>query len=132
MSEPPQIFEALGDPVRRGILELLASGEMPASAVVDGVRRYTPISQPAVSQHLKVLREAGLVSVRVDGPRRIYAIDRSGVDAAQTWLTGLTDPLEQFAQPLDALATEVARGKRTRRRSDPGRRPEQPPSTRYA
>jgi DNA-binding transcriptional ArsR family regulator len=74
-----------------------------------------PISQPAVSQHLKVLLDAGLVSVRASGTRRLYALDRAGLDAAQAWLAGLTDPLGAFGQPLDALATEVARGRKTRR-----------------
>ncbi|HEX6023172.1 MAG TPA: metalloregulator ArsR/SmtB family transcription factor [Solirubrobacter sp.] len=102
------VFEALGDPTRRQILELLASGEQPAGAVVEAL----PISQPAVSQHLKVLREARLVNMRAEGTRRLYSIDPAGVDAAQAWLARLADP---FRQPLDALETEVARGKRARR-----------------
>jgi DNA-binding transcriptional ArsR family regulator len=105
-------FDALGDPTRRRILELLAAGEQPAGAVVAAL----PISQPAVSQHLKALREAGLVTVRAEGTRRLYAIDEAGVAAARAWLARLTDPLAQFEQPLDALATEVARGRRKRRR----------------
>jgi DNA-binding transcriptional ArsR family regulator len=109
------VFEALGDPVRRLILELLASGEQPAGSLVTALQSATPISQPAVSQHLTVLREAGLVSVRAAGTRRIYALDRAGLDAAQAWLTRLADPLGPFAQALDALATEVARGRRARR-----------------
>ena len=112
------VFEALGDPTRRQILALLATGEQPAGAVVEALQARTPISQPAVSQHLKALREAGLVSVRTEGTRRLYAIDQSGLDAAQAWLTQLADPLKPFAQPLDALATEVARGRRTRRAAD--------------
>ena len=87
---------------------MLASGEQPAGAVVEAL----PISQPAVSQHLKVLREARLVTVRAEANRRVYAIDAAGVDAAQAWLARLTDP---FTQPLDALETEIARGKRARR-----------------
>jgi DNA-binding transcriptional ArsR family regulator len=109
------VFEALGDPVRRQILEALAAGEQPAGRVVDAVRSRASISQPAVSQHLRVLREAGLVLVRAEGTRRFYAVDAEGVAAAREWLARLTDPLEQFAQPLDALATEVARGRRARR-----------------
>lgn len=108
-------FEALGEPVRRRIVELLAAGEQPAGAVVAALQAQAPISQPAVSQHLKALRDAGLVTVRAEGTRRIYALDRAGVDAARDWLTGLVDPLAPFAQPLDALATEVARGRRARR-----------------
>jgi DNA-binding transcriptional ArsR family regulator len=107
-----RVFEALGEPVRRAILELLAGGEMPAGEIVAALQTPTPISQPAVSQHLKVLREAHLVHVRAEGTRRIYALDDAGLDAAQAWLARLADP---FAQPLDALATEVARGRRSSR-----------------
>jgi DNA-binding transcriptional ArsR family regulator len=109
------VFEALSEPVRRLILELLAAGEQPVGPLVTALRSRMPISQPAVSQHLKVLLEANLVSVRASGTRRLYALDQAGLDAARAWLTGLTDPLGPFAQPLDALATEVARGRRTRR-----------------
>jgi DNA-binding transcriptional ArsR family regulator len=114
------IFEALGEPVRRRILELLAAGEQPVGAVVTALQARGAISQPAVSQHLKVLRQAGLVSVRSAGTRRLYAIDVTGLDAAGAWLARLADPLAPFAQPLDALGTEVARGRRTRRGADAG------------
>ncbi|MCK9904649.1 transcriptional regulator [Parafrankia colletiae] len=109
------LFEALGEPTRRQILELLAGGEQPAGALVEALRTRGPISQPAVSQHLRVLRTAGLVTVRAEGARRYYALDESGLRAAQGWLAGLVDPLGAFAQPLDALATEIARGHRSRR-----------------
>jgi DNA-binding transcriptional ArsR family regulator len=113
-------FEALGDPVRRSILEHLGAGEQPAGAVVAAVQATTPISQPAVSQHLRVLRDAGLVRVRPDGTRRLYAVDAAGIAAAQAWLGRLGDPLAPFVQPLDALATEVARGRTSRRRTGNG------------
>ncbi|HKE68209.1 MAG TPA: metalloregulator ArsR/SmtB family transcription factor [Nocardioidaceae bacterium] len=109
-----KVFEALGDPVRRVVLELLSGGEQPAGEIVAVLQHRAPISQPAVSQHLKVLREAGLVRVRAEGTRRVYALDPAGVEAARAWLTRLADPLEPFEQPLDALATEVARGRRSR------------------
>jgi DNA-binding transcriptional ArsR family regulator len=109
------VFEALGDPVRRHILVLLAAGEQSAGAVVAALQARTPITQPAVSQHFKVLREAGLVTVRAEGTRRLYTLDEAGLAAAQGWLSRLADPLGPFAQPLDALATEVARGRRARR-----------------
>jgi len=109
------VFEALGDPVRRLILELLAAGEQTTGSLVAQVQSRTAISQPAVSQHLKVLREAGLVSVRASGTRRVYALDQAGLGAARAWLDRLADPLAPFAQPLDALATELARGRRARR-----------------
>lgn len=114
------IFEALGEPVRRLILELLAAGEQPAGAIVAALQDRAPMSQPAVSQHLKVLREARLVTVRADGNRRLYALDQAGLEAAQAWLMQLADPLAPFAQPLDALATEVARGRRSRRAAATG------------
>lgn len=114
-------FEALGDPVRRRILQHLAGGEQPAGALVEALQARGPISQPAVSQHLKVLRDAGLVTVRAEGTRRLYALDQAGLDVARAWLAALADPLAAFTQPLDALATEVARGKRTRKSVAPRR-----------
>jgi DNA-binding transcriptional ArsR family regulator len=116
----PGVFEALGDPVRRLILERLAAREQPTGALVAALQEGMPISQPAVSQHLKILREAGLVSVRAEGTRRIYALDQAGVGVAREWLARLADPLEPFTQPLDALATELARGRRARRAAHPG------------
>jgi DNA-binding transcriptional ArsR family regulator len=107
------VFEALGDPTRRQVLELLVDGEQAAGAVVAALQERMSISQPAVSQHLKVLREAGLVRVRAEGNRRLYSVAGAGVESAQTWLAHLTE--QPFAQQLDALATEVARGKRARR-----------------
>ncbi len=109
------VFEALGDPVRRLIVRLAAAGEQPAGALVEGVQRAHTISQPSVSQHLRVLRDAGLLTVRAEGTRRLYALDPDAVDVAREWLTSLVDPLAPLANPLDALATEVARGKRERR-----------------
>ena len=109
------VFEALGDPTRRRILVLLAAGERTVGDVVSALQEQSPISQPGVSQHLKVLRDAGLVGARAEGTRRVYAVDPDGLATAQAWLARLADPLAAFAQPLDALATEVARGKRTRR-----------------
>lgn len=101
-------FDALGDPTRRRILELLAGTERTVGELVAALGR---ISQPAVSQHLAVLRDAGLVQVRAEGTRRFHAVDDAAVAAARAWLARLADP---FGQPLDALATEVARGRRAR------------------
>jgi DNA-binding transcriptional ArsR family regulator len=114
------VFEALGEPARRLLLELLSAGEQPAGALVAALQSRMPISQPAVSQHLKVLRDARLVSVRAAGTRRLYALDPAGLDAALAWLARLADPIGPFAQPLDALATELARGNRARRAATPG------------
>jgi DNA-binding transcriptional ArsR family regulator len=111
-------FAALGDGTRRRILELLADGEQPVGTLVVVLAEERSISQPAVSQHLRVLRDAGLVRVRPDGTRRLYMLNPETVEAAAAWLTSLVDSAA-FTQPLDALATEVARGARTRR-ADPG------------
>jgi DNA-binding transcriptional ArsR family regulator len=106
-------FDVLGDPVRRRILELLAEGQQTSGAIVAVVQREFGISQPAVSQHLRVLRESGFATVRADGARRLYAVDAAPLREVDAWL-------ERFrgfwAHHLDALATEIARGKRERRR----------------
>lgn len=105
-------FDVLGDPVRRRILELLADGEQPAGAVADTIRAEFGISQPGVSQHLRVLRESGFASVRAEGSRRLYAVDPSALREVDVWL----DRFHRiWDQRLDALDTELARGKRERR-----------------
>ena len=113
-------FEALGDATRRRILVLLAAGERPAGELVAALREQASISQPAVSQHLRTLLAAGLVTVRAEGRRRVYAVDADGLAGTRAWLAGL-DPLAGVRQPLDALATEVARGNRAGRHTN--RRP---------
>jgi DNA-binding transcriptional ArsR family regulator len=105
-------FDVLGDPVRRRILELLAEGERPAGAIASVIQAEFGISQPAVSQHLRVLRENGFASVRAEGARRLYAVDSVPLQDVEEWLR----PFRRFwNQHLDALATELARGKRERR-----------------
>jgi DNA-binding transcriptional ArsR family regulator len=107
-------FDILGDPVRRRILELLAEGEQTAGAITEVVRRDFGISQPAVSQHLRVLRENGFTTVRAEGTRRLYAVDATPLREADLWL----DRFRAFwNQRLDALATEIARGKRAKKLS---------------
>ena len=102
----------LGDPVRRRILELLAEHELPSGAIVEVVRREFGITQPAVSQHLRVLRESGFASVRPEGTRRLYAVQSAPLREVDAWL----DRFRGFWEHrLDALAVEVARGKRERR-----------------
>ena len=73
---------ALGDPTRRSIFERLGNGALPVGRIADGL----PVSRPAVSQHLKVLKDAGLVYDRQDGNRRLYAIDHHGVGAMRDYL----------------------------------------------
>lgn len=105
-------LDVLGDPVRRRILELVAEGDVPAGAIAEVITAEFGISQPAVSQHLRVLREQGFATVRAEGTRRLYSVDPGGVREASAWLS----PFERFWRgPLAALDTELARGRRTRR-----------------
>jgi len=104
-------FDILGDPVRRRILELLAEGAHSSGDVVAVVQKEFRISQPAVSQHLKVLRDAGFATVRIDGARRIYTMDTAPLRQVDDWLERFRTMWEPR---LDALATEVARGKKKR------------------
>jgi DNA-binding transcriptional ArsR family regulator len=109
-------FDVLGDPVRRRILELLADGEQASGTVTAVIRAEFGISQPAVSQHLRVLRDNGFATVRPDGTRRLYAVRPQPLQEVDAWLDGF----RRFWTPhLDALATEVARGRRNRERTDP-------------
>src|SRR4030095_9373388 len=91
-----QVFVALADPTRRAIVEALAAREQP---VGDLVARFDT-SQPAISRHLRVLREAGLVRVRADGQRRLYRVDPKGLEAIETWLQMHR---RKIARQLDAL-----------------------------
>ena len=105
-------FDVLGDPVRRRILELLAEGEHTSGEVVAVIAAEFGISQPAVSMHLRVLRESGFASTRAEGARRIYALETGPLAEVDAWLS----PFRAFwEQRLDALGTEVARGKHRRR-----------------
>ena len=105
-------LDILGDPVRRRIVELLADGELSAGEIGDVVTGEFGSSQPAVSQHLRVLREAGFATVRPEGTRRLYTVDPAPLQAADAWF----DPFRRYWQPhLDALATELARGRRAER-----------------
>jgi len=105
-------FDVLGDPVQRRILELLANGELTSGAITSVVQAEFGISQPAVSQHLKVLRDSGFATVRPEGTRRLYAVDAVPFRELDDWL----DHFRRFwDQRLDSLATELARGRRERR-----------------
>lgn len=105
-------FDVLGDPVRRRILELLADGERSSGAVSTVIHDEFGISQPAVSQHLKVLRESGFATVRSAGTRRLYALQAEPLQDVDAWLSRFR---RYWAPHLDALATELARGRRRRR-----------------
>ena len=106
-------FDVLGDPVRRRILELLAAGEHSSGEIVTVIQDELGITPSAVSQHLRVLRESGFTSVRARGSRRLYAMDPAPLREVDSWLDGF----RRFWEPhFDALATEIARGKRARNR----------------
>ena len=107
-----EAFDVLGDPVRRRILELLAQGERPAGAVSEVVREEFGITQPAVSHQLRILRESGFATVRADGTRRLYSVNPGPLQDADAWLDRFR---AAWQQPLDALETELARGRRERR-----------------
>jgi DNA-binding transcriptional ArsR family regulator len=107
-----QAFEVLGDPVRRRVLQLIAEGEVTSGGVCAVIRAEFGISQPAVSQHLRVLRDSGFATVRAAGTRRLYAVNPGPLREVDEWL----DPFRRFWAPhLDALSTELARGRRERR-----------------
>ena len=118
-------LDVLGDPVRRRILELLAAGETPAGDLGRVIQQEFGITQPAVSQHLRVLRESGFATVRPEGTRRLYAIDPAPLAEADAWF----DAFRRFWQPrLDALGTELARGRRERRLAAAPPEPEDTPT----
>jgi len=101
-------FSALADPTRRRIVELLARGERSAGEIADEF----DVSQPAISQHLKALREAGLVQMRAEAQRRIYALDPAGLAEIDTWL----ERVRRFwPARLDALERELRRTTRRKR-----------------
>lgn len=93
-------MEAISDPTRRRVVELLAAGEMTAGEIADQFDH----SRPAVSRHLRILREAGVVDARADGTSRVYTLRRDPLAEARAW----------FNQRLDALDTELRRGRRGR------------------
>ncbi|MFF0822790.1 ArsR/SmtB family transcription factor [Micromonospora haikouensis] len=116
-------FDVLGEPVRRRILELLAEGERSAGSVCEVIRAEFGISQPAVSQHLRVLRDSGFATVRPQGARRLYAVNPEPLREVDDWLGHFR---RFWTPPLHALATELARGRRERRLAAEADRPGQP------
>jgi DNA-binding transcriptional ArsR family regulator len=98
--QPPEaLLDAIGDRTRRAILLELRTGPQP----VGELARRLPVGRPAVSQHLKVLKEAGLVASEQAGTRHRYRLDPAGIGALRAWLDGLWD------QSLDAYRTAVER-----------------------
>lgn len=92
-------LEALGPPTRRAIFEKLRAGPLPVGAIADGL----PVSRPAVSQHLKALKDAGLVAEARSGTRRVYRLDATGVAALRDYFNGFWDgPIDAFARSLES------------------------------
>jgi DNA-binding transcriptional ArsR family regulator len=108
-------FDVLGDRVRRRILELLAAGEQSSGAISAVIQEEFGITQPAVSMHLRVLRDNGFATVRAEGARRLYAVDTGPLQEVDAWLEHFRG---FWTQHLDALATELARGRRERDRKE--------------
>ncbi|MDQ6895177.1 MAG: metalloregulator ArsR/SmtB family transcription factor [Actinomycetota bacterium] len=104
------VLHALADPHRRVMVEALGAAE----ATAGQLGALVPVSQPGVSRHLSVLREAGLVEVRSDGRRRVYRLRPEGLEEISEWLLHRQRVWERG---MDALHTEVARGRRQRRES---------------
>ena len=95
-------FSAIADPVRRDLLALLRQGEQPVGALVQRLA----LPQPNVSKHLNALRKAGLVRIRVDGPRRFYSLDLAPLAELDQWLA----PYREFwSGKLDALGDHLSR-----------------------
>src|SRR3954462_13860658 len=111
-----EALAAIADPTRRDLLALLARGEIAAGDLA----AEFPVSRPAISRHLRVLREAGLVRSRTKGRRHLYALDPAPLRELDAWLEPYRD---LWAQRLDALDTEIARGRRGGGPGDGGRRP---------
>lgn len=102
-------FAALADPTRRRIVELLGERELSAGEIVEQFE----VSAPAISQHLKALRDAGLVQVRADAQRRIYALDPAGLAEIDAWLAQVR---RFWSQRLDALERELRKHAKRRKR----------------
>jgi DNA-binding transcriptional ArsR family regulator len=105
-------FTAMADPTRRAILLRLARGE----ATVAELAAPFDMSQPAISQHLKVLEEAGLVSHRVEGARRPRRLERAGMEAVELWLAQLREALEKNYERLDQVLAALEPEKKGRGR----------------
>lgn len=98
-----QVFDALGDPTRRAVLKRLRGGGRSVREIADGMK----VSRPAVSQHLKILKAARLVTVQAAGTRRVYAVDKRGLESLRNWLEGFWDQaLASFKAVAEREATK--------------------------
>src|SRR5579864_6054115 len=114
MAYASQILDAFGDPTRRLVFERLRSGARSVGEIARGMN----VSRPAVSQHLRVLKSAHLVTDRAEGTRRLYAVDLRGIKALRSWLDGFWgDALSAFKEAAEREATEEKSMKTKRRRN---------------
>src|SRR5215469_7692849 len=98
-----RVLDALGDPTRRAVFKRLRKGNRSVREIADGM----DVSRPAVSQHLKILKSAGLVVVRVEGARRLYGIDARGIEALREWLDGFwNEALMAFKEAAEIEASD--------------------------
>ena len=102
-----QAFDVLGDPIRRRILELLADGERSAGEITSIVMDEFGISQPGVSQHLRVLRESGFTSVRPLGARRLYAVEPVHLKEVDVWLERFRELWQESYERLDEVLRDL-------------------------
>ena len=103
MTYADRVLDALGDPTRRQIFKRLRGGVRSVGQLAEGM----DVSRPAVSQHLRVLKEARLVTDRAEGTRRLYAVDTRGVEALRNWLDGFWDEaLAAFKSAAEQEATK--------------------------
>jgi DNA-binding transcriptional ArsR family regulator len=104
MISADQAFDALGDPTRRHVFASLRQGSRSVGEIAEGMN----VTRPAVSQHLKVLKQAGLVAVRAEGTRRLYSIDAAGIEALRSWLNGFwDDALSAFKKAAEREAAKA-------------------------
>lgn len=106
MANAAQVLDALGDPTRRAVFQRLRRGERSVTDISQGLK----VTRPAVSQHLKILKAARLVSDRAEGTRRLYAVDSRGVEALRAWLETFWDTaLGAFKEAAELEAKKEAR-----------------------
>lgn len=103
-------LDALGDPTRRAVLNRLRRGERSVSEIAEGMK----VTRPAVSQHLKILKEARLVTVHAVGTRRVYAVDSRGIQALRDWLDGFwSQTLMAFKEAAEREAAREMKARKT-------------------
>jgi DNA-binding transcriptional ArsR family regulator len=114
------VFSAIAQPTRRSIVEMLAtSGQLPASVIAS---RFN-LTPPAISQHLKILREARLLSMHKHRQQRIYQVNPEAVQQVEAWAKGVEALWADRLDRLEALLEQQARAEPTRRKAKPARRP---------